>query len=85
MGRGPGNHVLLENPLATWIKEDRLSQGPHSQQGLTLGWCPCPEPVFREVGWFWLLESCGRGAPNSQVQRFCFFLGFNCLAREMGL
>lgn len=72
MGRGPGNRVLLENPLATWVKEDRLSQGPHSQQGLTLGCCPCPEPIFREVGWCWLLESCGRGALTHKFRVFAF-------------
>lgn len=63
MGRGPGNHVLLENPFGTWLKKHSLSQGPRSQQGLTLGCGPCPEPLFREAGWFWLSKRCMKGVP----------------------
>lgn len=50
MGRGPVNHVLLENPPSTWVKKPSLSQGAHSQQGLTLGCFPCPQLPFSQAG-----------------------------------
>lgn len=55
--------------------KDSLSQGPHCQQGLTLGSSPCPELVFRQMCWFWCWEKQERGPPNTSVPRVCFFLG----------
>lgn len=76
MGRGPVNHVLLENPPSTWVKKPSLSQGAHSQRGLPQGCCPCPQLPFSKAGSGipGFPEGIG-GTPKPQVWSFCLFLG----------